>query len=303
MPKYSLSTSWNSSRHPNGFGIIKEIKALGFDTVELDWALTKNIVDDILSLKESGDIKISSLHNICPLPQGVAPGAATPDYYSLSSPEYAERGLAVAAAKNTIDYAKRLGARAVVLHIGKIYMQEQIRLLGSLINDKEKFIRTREEMIKRRQERCAGYIDNVIESLKELAPYAAKTGVCLGVENRYYYTEIPLITELETIFKNFDEGSLYYWHDVGHAEIFDRLGLARHRDYLEKFSNRLIGIHLHDIIGLMNDHNAPGFGNVDFSILKPYLRADVIKVLEVHGQASARQVQASVSYLNGIFGW
>ena len=66
---FSLSTSWNSHRHDNGISLIKEIKALGFDTVELNFALTGKAVEDILILKEASQIKVSSLHNVCPPPQ------------------------------------------------------------------------------------------------------------------------------------------------------------------------------------------------------------------------------------------
>lgn len=301
MSSYSLSTSWNSPSCTSGFDIIKQIKAMGFDTVELDWALEKKTVDEILSMKDAGEIRISSLHNVCPLPGGVTPDKATPDYYCLSSPDEEERGMAVKAACNTIDYAKRSGARAVVLHMGRVYINEHMKELASLIRKKERFEELRGEMIKERLKNRAGFLDNVMRSLEELVPYALKTGVCLGVENRYYYREIPLMDEFEAIFAKFKAGTLYYWHDVGHAEVFDRLGLARHKDLLDKFANRLIGVHLHDIIGLTDDHNAPGAGTADFGMLKPYIGQDTIRVLEVHGQATAKQVCDGVKLLKGIF--
>jgi len=299
-PSYSLSTSWNSPSCANGFDIINQIKSMGFDTVELDWALPKKMVDEILSMKTSGEINVSSLHNICPLPEGVTPDEATPDYYCLSSPDEEERGMAVKAARNTIDYAKRFGARAVVLHLGRVYITEHMRQLASLIKDKERSGRLRDEMIKERLKNRAGFLDSVIKSLEELVPYSLDTGLCLGIENRYYYREIPLIDELETIFANFKAGSLYYWHDMGHAEVFDRLGLARHRDFLDRFANRLIGIHLHDIISTIDDHNVPGTGTIDFGMLKPYLGPQTIRVLEIHGQVSPQQICEGVKFLKSI---
>lgn len=294
---YSLSTSWNSERHRNGFDVVNEIKALGFDSIELDWSLTETMVRDILSMKESGVIKISSLHNICPIPKGVDQTKASPDYYSLASGDDAERALAVAAAKSTIDYAKRFGARAVVLHTGRVKMRERMRELDSAFCDKEKFVRLREEMIRQREDLKDGYLDNVISCLSELVSYADRAGVALAIENRFYYGEIPLIPEFAVIFEVFKRGRLYYWHDVGHAEVFNRLGLASHTDFLDKFSNRLIGIHLHDIMGAMADHKPPGLGDFDFGILKPYIDNEIIKVIEAHEPASAEQIRQSVDYL------
>ncbi|MDP2912685.1 MAG: sugar phosphate isomerase/epimerase [Candidatus Omnitrophota bacterium] len=299
---YSLSTSWNSERHRYGFDVVNEIKALGFDSIELGWSLTETMVRDILSMKESGVIKISSLHNICPIPKGVDQTRASPDYYSLASDDDAERALAVAAAKSTIDYAKRFGARVVVLHTGRVKMRERMRELDSAFSDKEKFVRLREEMIRQREELKDGYLDNVIRCLGELVPYADRSGVALSIENRFYYGEIPLIPEFAVIFEVFKRGKLYYWHDAGHAEVFNRLGLASHTEFLDKFSNRLIGIHLHDIIGIMADHNPPGLGDFDFTILKPYINGDTIKVIEAHEPANAEQIRQSVDYLNRVLG-
>ena len=298
---YSFSTSWNSTRHKNGFDLIEEIKAIGFDTVELNFALTQNVVDDIATLVRGSKIKVSSIHNICPLPKDVEPKDASPDYYSLASWDKEERGIAVGVTKNTIDYAGRLGAKAVILHTGRVPIKDKTRRLASLINDKEQFGLLKAEMIKEREENKGGCLDNVVESLKELTGYAKKAGIHLGVENRYYYREIPLAEELDLIFKNFKAGDLYYWHDTGHAEVFERLGFVRHKDLLDKYSNRLIGIHLHDIIGVIEDHRPPGMGTFDFRMLKPYIKDDTIKVVEAHQPASAEEIRQSVKYLEKIF--
>ena len=300
---FSLSTSWNSVLHEKGADIINEVKGLGFDTVELDFALEPKVVNEILDLKDKGLIKVSSLHNICPLPEGVEPDEASPDYYSMASLDEKERRLAVEAAKNTIDYAKKFSARAIVLHAGRVQIKDRTRELASLAGDRKRFDALRREMIRERDEKKGGYLDSVFKSLDELVPYAEQMEVALGLENRYYYREIPLIEELEEIFERFGAGSLQYWHDVGHAEVFERLGLARHKDFLNKFSDRLIGIHLHDIIGLVTDHRVPGLGTFDFKILKPYITNKTIKVLEVHQPAHAEEVRRGARYLVSILGW
>lgn len=299
---FSLSTSWNSILHEKGTDIINEIKDLGFDTVELNFALTPEIVDEILDLKCNGVIKVSSLHNICPLPEGVEPDEASPDYYSMASLDEKERRLAVEAAKNTIAYAKKFSAAAVVLHAGRVQIKDRTRELASLADDRDRFDTLRRDMIHERDEKKGGYLESVFKSLDELVPYAEQMGIALGLENRYYYREIPLIEELEEIFDRFRSDGLYYWHDVGHAEVFDRLGLVRHKDLLDKFSDRLIGMHLHDIIGLVTDHRAPGFGTFDFKILKPYLTNKTIKVLEVHQPAHAEEVRNGARYLASLLG-
>lgn len=302
MNTFSLSTSWNSRAHSNGLDLIEEIKRMGFDTVELNFALTDGMVNDILRLKEDGGIKVSSLHNMCPLPKEIPLNKASPDYYSLSSGDEAERTLALNAAKITIDYAKRFNARAVVLHAGRIPIKDRTRDLASLFDDRQNFIKLREDMIRERSEKGGAYLDNIMKSLEELTTYARSGGIALGIENRCYYSEIPIMKEFEMIFSHFKDGDLYYWHDVGHAEVFDRLGLVRHPDLLDKFSNRLIGIHLHDIMGLVDDHKSPGMGTFDFKMLKPYVNNDIIKVLEIHQPSGAEQVRRSVEFLSKLLG-
>lgn len=297
---FSISTSWNSLRHTTGRDIIDEIKGLGFDTVELNFALTESVVEEILSMKERGEIKVSSLHNICPLPPEVAPERASPDYYSLSSPDETERRRAVKAAENTMIYAKRLGARAVVLHAGRIDMKDRTRDLASLRDEPGRFESLRSEIIRQRAEHGKAYFDNAVRSLEELVPFANGLDVSIGVENRYYYREIPVLEEFEALFAHFRPGDLYYWHDVGHAEVFERLGLARHKELLRRFSGRLLGMHLHDIIGPITDHRAPGKGTFDFSIVKPYIKPEMILVMEVHEPATAQDIRLGADHLTKV---
>lgn len=294
---FSLSTSWNSHRHTTGRGIIDEIKDAGFDTVELNFALTESMVEEILALKESGAIKVSSLHNICPLPPEIAPERASPDYYSLSSPEETERRRAVKAAENTLIYAKRLGARAVVLHAGRIEMKDRTRELAAAKDEPGRFESLRSELIRQRRELGRPFFENVVRSLEELVPFANGLGVAIGVENRYYYREIPVMEEFEELFARFSPGDLYYWHDAGHAEVFERLGLAHHKESLKRLSGRLLGMHLHDIIGPITDHRAPGKGTFDFSIVKPYIKPETILVMEVHEPATAQDIRLGADHL------
>jgi len=298
----SLSASWNSAKHSDGYSLIKEIKAAGFDTVELSFALTERVVEDVLSIKNSGAIKISSLHNICPLPKEIDPDEASPDYYSLASPDAEERALALAVTKNTIDWAVKLSARAVVLHAGRVQVKDGTRDLALITGDPGRADDFRNYMIKDRQMKKGVYLDNVMRSLGELVPYAKDRNIALGIENRYYYREIPIFEEFEEIFSHFKYWDLYYWHDAGHAEVFERLGLCRHKDLLERFADRLLGVHLHDIMGAMNDHRPPGFGTFDFSILRSYLNKDTIKVMEVHQPATIEEVRRGAEHLNRILG-
>lgn len=297
---FILSTSWNAKRHGNGFDMAREIREAGFDTVELGFMMTERSVDDIFLLKKEGAISVSSLHNMCPLPPEISPDKASPDFYSIASINEEERRLAVKIAKRTIDRAAEFGARAVVLHAGRVQIKDRTRELAGLIDKKTEFRRVKEEIIRERAEKGPDHLRNSITSLEELVPYSVKKGIALSIENRYYYREIPLFDEMKKIFGHFRESELYYWHDVGHAEVFERLGFARHRDLLDSFANRLIGVHLHDIIGVMNDHKAPGAGTFDFKLIRPYIGKDTLKVIEAHGPVTAGELRKSAEFLEKV---
>ncbi len=281
--------------------MLEEIRSAGFDAVELNFALTRAMVDEIAEIKKDAEIAVSSLHNMCPLPDEIKQSEASPDYYSLASGDANERAMALKAAQDSVDYASKLGAAAVVLHGGRVPIKDRTRELASVIDDAGKAALIRGDMARERAEKSGGCVDNLLSSLKILVPYASKKMIRLGLENRYYYREIPLSDELEYIFKKFKTDTLCYWHDAGHAEVFDRLGLAVHEEMLRKFSNRLLGVHLHDIIGPINDHKAPGCGTFDFRMLKPYIKKDTIKVIEAHQPATAEELRRSVAYLDKIF--
>ena len=91
MIDFSLSSSWNARVSKDARSMIHEIKALGFKKVELNFTLTSGDIRDIISLKKTEGLEITGLHNFCPIPEGVTPDKASPDYYLLSSLEEAER--------------------------------------------------------------------------------------------------------------------------------------------------------------------------------------------------------------------
>jgi sugar phosphate isomerase/epimerase len=177
-----------------------------------------------------------------------------------------------------------------------------MRDLALLAGDNVKFTEFRERMIVERRDSSSGCIDNVSKSLEELIRHAKDRDIRIGVENRYYYREIPIIGELEILFSRFGPGELFYWHDVGHAEVFERMGFYKHMELLMKFAGRLLGVHLHDILGFMDDHRPPGTGNFDFRTLKPYLKPDTIKVMEIHEPAGIEDLRRASKILSAMLG-
>src|ERR1041384_7394358 len=86
---YSLSSCWNSQRHIDGRAMLEEIRALGFEYAELSHGIRISLLPGILDAVDSGVIKISTVHNFCPLPMGI--DRAAPNIFQFSSENPRER--------------------------------------------------------------------------------------------------------------------------------------------------------------------------------------------------------------------
>src|SRR6476620_11446234 len=114
----SFSTCWNSGRHTDGDAILQEILDLGFERVELGHGIRVSLMEGVQKMYEQGKVQFSSLHNFCPLPVEIT--RPSPDCYIFSSPDQRERDRALRLTFQTIDFAERLGAPIVVLHLGRV---------------------------------------------------------------------------------------------------------------------------------------------------------------------------------------
>ncbi|MFH1645133.1 MAG: TIM barrel protein, partial [Candidatus Omnitrophota bacterium] len=291
---FAISTSWNGIRLKNANAIIEEMLAAGFSNIEVYFKITQDTLDGISEYVQKKAITVSSVHNVCPIPEGIRPSEASPDYYSLSSFDINERKKAVNLTKMTIDTANMLKAKAVVLHCGKVDIEDTTRTLIKLYESdelkSEKFKKTRQRTLLNRAQLAPKHTQELLKSLDEINKYAVKKKISIGIENRFYIKEMPSFSEIDIILKEFKGSNIYYWHDCGHAQVLENLGIILHKDLLDNFSKNLLGIHLHDVKGCQ-DHLAPLKGNLDFNMLKPYINNSHIKVIEVNGQQSLEAVK------------
>ena len=73
--------------------MLREIKQLGFDLVELGHGIRISLMPGIQKIFDDGEVRFSSLHNFCPLPVEVM--GASPDCYTFSAAHGMERERAV----------------------------------------------------------------------------------------------------------------------------------------------------------------------------------------------------------------
>jgi sugar phosphate isomerase/epimerase len=133
---FSFSTCWNSHRHTDGRAMLREIHELGFEYVELSHGTRISLMPGILDAVAAGEMKISTLHNFCPLPMGV--NHAAPNLYQFSDERPRERELALKHTLKTLDFAVRVKAQLVVLHVGSIQLKDYTDKLLEMIEAGEK---------------------------------------------------------------------------------------------------------------------------------------------------------------------
>jgi sugar phosphate isomerase/epimerase len=301
---YSLSTCWNSHRHTDGRAMLLEIRDLGFQYAELSHGTRISLLPGILEAVDSGEIKISSLHNFCPLPMGIT--YAAPNLYQFSADRPRERELAERYTLKTFEFAARVKAPLVVLHSGSIemksYTDKLLDLAARGLKETPKYAKLCNELDEKREAKKEPYVARLYELLKKLLVPAEAQGLRLGIENRQELEELPIDSDFQFLFKDLSSPNLVYWHDTGHAQIKENLGFIHHAMHLESLRHRLFGLHVHDVEFPGRDHCAPGTGTIDFAALEPFIKPEHIKVFELSPSMPVEDVKAGVEHIKRIWG-
>src|SRR5438552_5821780 len=167
----SFSTCWNSGRHNAGDEMLREIKGeFGLDLIELGHGIRISLVPGIQKMFDAGEVRFSSLHNFCPLPVEVL--AALPDCYQFSAVYPQERQRAIKQTLQTIDFAARLGAPFVVLHLGTVRIGDVTDSLIDLVKKgkllSRQFVKKKLRAIEKREAAAGRYLERVKEALRRI---------------------------------------------------------------------------------------------------------------------------------------
>ena len=280
----------------------REMADLGFSSIELSHGIRISLVTGILKAVEEKIVRVSSVHNFCPLPTGV--NNAAPNLYEPTSPDSQELRLWSRYTRRTIDFASTVGAGCVVLHSGSVRFlfidpagRIQRYVAGKPANDRlydPVYTRLIEKSIRRIRAKSVKFMVNLRAALEEIIPYARKQGIILGIENREGLDELPIDDEMSQFLDELPGSELVgYWHDSGHAAIKEQYGLLDHRSHLIENSRRLVGFHLHDVDASGRDHQPIGRGNIDFDMIAAFIRPEHVVVLELSPRLSAEEVLES----------
>jgi sugar phosphate isomerase/epimerase len=301
----SFSTCWNSSRHTTGEAMLREIKnKLGFDLIELGHGIRISLMPGIQKAFDAGEVRFSSLHNFCPLPVEVM--GASPDCYTFSSNSAQERQRAIKQTLQTIDFAERLGASFVVLHLGRVPMKPVTEPLIALAKAgrmfSRRYVRRKVDAVAKREAAAPVYLENVKECLKPIIEHAAAKNVRLGIEGRRGYEEIPSEREIPALLDELNSPQVGYWHDIGHLQIKENLRFVDHAEWLRTIGPRTLGCHVQDCIWPAQDHQPPFAGDADLEKLIPLLPPTCLFVWEMSPRKTVEEISRSVTLWQERFG-
>lgn len=288
--------------------MIEEMVGLGFKRIELSHGIRISLVPGIFQALEEGLVEISSVHNFCPLPNTVQ--HAAPNLYQPSSADSRELDLWNRYSMQTLDFAVKVGAPRIVMHSGSLHyffrspearLEKWIDKSGLEANElsgNKEFEKRRDKVMKRIKRSSAAWLERVANSYKKLFPEVKDRGLVLGIENREGLEELPLDNDFEAFLETLGaDAPVGYWHDAGHAQLKQQMGLLDHAEHLEKMSSRLVGFHLHDVSEKGRDHQQPGTGTIDFGMIARHVQPEHTLVLELSPSLDKEQVLASRDYI------
>jgi sugar phosphate isomerase/epimerase len=285
--------------------MLREIKTeLGFDLIELGHGIRLSLVPGIQQMFDAGEVRFSSLHNFCPLPVEVM--MASPDCYQFSTASADERERAVKQTSQTIDFAARLGAPFVVLHLGQVKMRSFTDILirmaktGNYLS--RRYVRAKLKAVQTRERRSPACLQRVKDCLRRIMEHAASKNVRIALESRRGYEEIPSERELPALLNELNSGQLGYWHDFGHSQIKENLGFINHAEWLGAMGLQTFGCHVQDCIWPARDHEPPFTGGIQFEKLVPLLPTNCLLVWEMSPTKTADAIRQSIRIWKERFG-
>ena len=297
--RFGLSTCWNGGRHSRPSDLLDEHERLGFRRLEAYSLHTPAQLAELgVAARERG-FEITSLHAPCPIAVDERGTRARWGDW-LASTNQTDRQHAVDTVKKTVDAANELGARGIVIHLGTTAAPSRHHALVNATSGDSRnspaHLQLVEQSIRERAASAAAHLEAALLSIRALGEHAVGTPVKLGVEARDQYQEIPSIDEMGTVLDACAGLPVGYWHDAGHGAKLEYFGFLEHEEYLRRYGDRMIGMHVHDTQGA-RDHRAPGQGGTDFAMLAKYVRPDTILTLELHADVLAEHIVPGVEWL------
>lgn len=295
MWNVTLSTMWAINRFSDLDRFFSAAGRFGLERFELNHQVNSQMLGAI----ELDGHQVTGVHAPCPADTPAATVKAR--NWLISSPHEDGRRQGVLAVQRSIDLAQQVGAGLVVVHAGRVDVDAALETRLWALYEAGKaataeYASLTDALIAARAKKAPANLDAARQSITELAAYAERAGIHLGLENRYHYLDVPLPDEMEDLLSVAGKERASFLYDVGHAQTLENLGFVRHGEWLERYADRMVGVHLHDIKGI-RDHFAAGLGEVDWDMVARYLPQQALRTLEFHARNTPDQLETALEFL------
>jgi sugar phosphate isomerase/epimerase len=239
---------------------------------------------------------------------------AAPNLFEPSAKDYREHEQWVRHTKRSIDFAAQVKSRVLVCHLGsvKFFWFNPARKVRRYLDDhpdagrsdgNAEYQALLKKSVTKLRNRMGPFWEQTKASIGEVLEHAQKSGVKLGFENRERFEELPLDADHMELINSFPATApVGYWHDAGHADLKEGMGLLRHREHLEKMAPRTLGFHLHDVSDSGHDHQPIGSGHIDFKMVSSFWRPEHLLTLEFSPRLSVEDVVVSKQRIEALRG-
>ncbi|MBA4384931.1 MAG: hypothetical protein C0410_09360 [Anaerolinea sp.] len=291
----ALSTMWGIIENVLLSALFQNGCDLGFARFELN----HNVSPEAFVEFDQNQFHIGSLHDPCPAI--ISTKELDNRDRLVTSLDESLRIKGVGVIKRTIEQAVTLCSTLVVIHPGRVVGDHSLEKLIREEYRKSKkgsagYEMFRHQLIKDRLERGKPHLESLLISVTELVEFSKNSGIMLGLENRLHYYELSIFEELQTLLSTFTESWVGWQFDVVHLQIHAALGMTNFDEWLNRFGERVVGVHLHDVQGI-EDHLSPGCGEIDFSKIAKFLPEFSYRTLEVDSKLSKEEIRSGMETL------
>lgn len=134
------------------------------------------------------------------------------------------------------------------------------------------------------------WLGHSVVAWRSVLQRAREIGTVIAVEN--IFEEEP--GTLKSLFDTVDDPLLAHCFDVGHWNLFKKVGMA---EWFEALGDRIAEVHIHDNSSLRDDHAPPGEGSIDFGLFFELMERhapDAAYTIEAHSRAHLERALAAL---------
>lgn len=269
----------------------KIIKKINIFFAELNYRDTENDFFKNKKLFDNYQIPFLGLHSPAPLKKKIKNASRVIDLVSEDK-EIVESSLKHI--ENSIRFGKEKNMDYVIIHAGGNKETGEEILCKTSIKYLDEFLTER-----RKKEKI--YLERFLKNFEKIMKIAEELKIKIALEIRFYPGEFPNFFEFKKIFENINSKFLYYWHDLGHAYIREKI--LKEPSYLENFKEKLLGIHIHDIKGF-EEHKPPFKGIINFKKFFQEIESmkNIYLVFEINKNHKEEEIINGIKRIEKIIG-